>query len=66
MVTSQFSLMNPDASKRKYKSLDKAVDIVNAAVLHRRSRNKERDTAITVKPSSLSSRSVVNPTDTIR
>lgn len=44
----EFSLMNPDATKRKYKSLDKAVDLVNMAVVHRRAKNKERDTALTL------------------
>ena len=40
--------MNPDAAKRKYKTLDKAVDIVNAAVVHRRVKNKERDHTLMV------------------
>lgn len=44
----QFSLMNPDATKRNFKTLDKAVDLVNTAVLHRRVKNKERDHALTV------------------
>ena len=41
--------MNPDATKRNYKTLDKAVDLVNTAVLHRRVKNKERDHALTVR-----------------
>jgi hypothetical protein len=40
--------MNPDATKRKYKSLDKAVDIVNAAVVMRRSVKTDRERTLTV------------------
>lgn len=40
--------MNPNATKRKYRSLDKAVDLVNSAVLHRRVKNAERSSALAV------------------